>query len=141
MIVFVRIIFDISLYFISCSICTWRLYPIYDDNNNDYSLYGFKIHSLAYQIQLQAAANFKMPLRAVNLKWNSYISYFFYWLKKKQKKKYHLKKKTNIAKQTSTKHIYIYISLYFFVCFSPHIQPPTTTTTKKKKPTKPTKNL
>ncbi|KAH8420108.1 hypothetical protein KR009_005942 [Drosophila setifemur] len=27
-------------------------------------LYGFKIHSLAYQIQLQAAANFKMPLRA-----------------------------------------------------------------------------
>uniref|UniRef100_A0A1A9UUW2 Casein kinase II subunit beta n=1 Tax=Glossina austeni TaxID=7395 RepID=A0A1A9UUW2_GLOAU len=31
-------------------------------------LYGFKIHSLAYQIQQQAAANFKMPLRAVNLK-------------------------------------------------------------------------
>ncbi|XP_044252198.2 casein kinase II subunit beta isoform X5 [Drosophila takahashii] len=29
-------------------------------------LYGFKIHSLAYQIQLQAAANFKMPLRAKN---------------------------------------------------------------------------
>ncbi|XP_034489350.1 casein kinase II subunit beta isoform X3 [Drosophila innubila] len=27
-------------------------------------LYGFKIHSLAYQIQLQAAASFKMPLRA-----------------------------------------------------------------------------
>jgi len=34
-------------------------------------LYGFKIHSLAYQIQLQAAANFKMPLRAVNLKLNN----------------------------------------------------------------------
>ncbi|CAD7087474.1 unnamed protein product [Hermetia illucens] len=31
-------------------------------------LYGFKIHSLAYQIQLQAAANFKMPLRTVNSK-------------------------------------------------------------------------
>lgn len=31
-------------------------------------LYGFKIHSLAYQIQLQAAGNFKIPLRAVNLK-------------------------------------------------------------------------
>ncbi|EAL39490.3 AGAP011438-PA [Anopheles gambiae str. PEST] len=29
-------------------------------------LYGFKIHSLAYQIQLQAAANFKAPLRGVN---------------------------------------------------------------------------
>lgn len=46
----------------------------YADNNDHYSLYGFKIHSLAYQIQLQAAANFKMPLRAVNLKWNSYIN-------------------------------------------------------------------
>ncbi|XP_037039334.1 casein kinase II subunit beta isoform X1 [Bradysia coprophila] len=31
-------------------------------------LYGFKIHSLAYQIQLQAAANFKIPLRGVNFK-------------------------------------------------------------------------
>lgn len=30
-------------------------------------LYGFKIHSLAYQIQLQAAGNFKIPLRAVNV--------------------------------------------------------------------------
>lgn len=30
-----------------------------------FSLYGFKIHSLAYQIQLQAAANFKAPLRGV----------------------------------------------------------------------------
>lgn len=68
------------------------------------SLYGFKIHSLAYQIQLQAAANFKMPLRAVNLKWNFYIKYFFYWLienPKKKSNKYHLKKtKKNIAKQT-----------------------------------------
>ncbi|XP_059176587.1 casein kinase II subunit beta-like [Physella acuta] len=26
-------------------------------------LYGFKIHSLAYQLQYQAATNFKMPLR------------------------------------------------------------------------------
>ena len=33
-----------------------------------YSLYGFKIHSLAYQIQLQAAASFKAPLRGVNVK-------------------------------------------------------------------------
>lgn len=32
------------------------------------SLYGFKIHSLAYQIQLQHAANFKAPQRAVNYK-------------------------------------------------------------------------
>ena len=31
----------------------------------DFSLYGFKIHSLAYQIQLQAAANFKAPMRGV----------------------------------------------------------------------------
>uniref|UniRef100_A0A1B0DRH0 Casein kinase II subunit beta n=5 Tax=Phlebotominae TaxID=7198 RepID=A0A1B0DRH0_PHLPP len=31
-------------------------------------LYGFKIHSLAYQIQLQHAANFKAPQRAVNYK-------------------------------------------------------------------------
>lgn len=31
-----------------------------------FRLYGFKIHSLAYQIQLQAAGNFKMPLRTVN---------------------------------------------------------------------------
>lgn len=31
-----------------------------------YRLYGFKIHSLAYQIQLQAAGNFKIPSRAVN---------------------------------------------------------------------------
>ncbi|KAG8297991.1 Casein kinase II subunit beta [Homalodisca vitripennis] len=29
-------------------------------------LYGFKIHPLAYQIQQQAAANFKAPLRALN---------------------------------------------------------------------------
>lgn len=29
-------------------------------------LYGFKIHSLAYQIQLQAAGHFKVPMRAVN---------------------------------------------------------------------------
>lgn len=32
-----------------------------------FRLYGFKIHSLAYQIQLQAAGNFKIPLRAVNV--------------------------------------------------------------------------
>ncbi|KAL1382257.1 hypothetical protein pipiens_013273 [Culex pipiens pipiens] len=31
-------------------------------------LYGFKIHSLAYQIQLQAAANFKAPLRGCSAK-------------------------------------------------------------------------
>uniref|UniRef100_T1I5E7 Casein kinase II subunit beta n=1 Tax=Rhodnius prolixus TaxID=13249 RepID=T1I5E7_RHOPR len=29
-------------------------------------LYGFKIHPLAYQIQQQAAANFKTPLRAMS---------------------------------------------------------------------------
>lgn len=28
-------------------------------------LYGFKIHPLAYQIQQQAAANFKAPLRSL----------------------------------------------------------------------------
>jgi len=36
-------------------------------NNNNLSLfsrlYGFKIHNLAYQIQQQAAANVKTPLR------------------------------------------------------------------------------
>lgn len=29
-------------------------------------LYGFKIHPMAYQIQQQAAANFKAPMRAIN---------------------------------------------------------------------------
>ena len=29
-------------------------------------LYGFKIHHLAYQIQQQAAANFKAPMRAMS---------------------------------------------------------------------------
>ncbi|WAR31475.1 CSK2B-like protein [Mya arenaria] len=28
-------------------------------------LYGFKIHPLAYQLQFQAAANFKMPMRGI----------------------------------------------------------------------------
>jgi casein kinase II subunit beta len=28
-------------------------------------LYGFKIHPLAYQIQQQAAANFKAPMRTM----------------------------------------------------------------------------
>ena len=29
-------------------------------------LYGFKIHPLAYQIQQQAAANFKAPMRTMS---------------------------------------------------------------------------
>jgi casein kinase II subunit beta len=29
-------------------------------------LYGFKIHHLAYQIQQQAAANFKAPMRTMS---------------------------------------------------------------------------
>ena len=28
-------------------------------------LYGFKIHPMAYQLQQQAAANFKVPMRAM----------------------------------------------------------------------------
>ncbi|KAI8429340.1 hypothetical protein MSG28_000003, partial [Choristoneura fumiferana] len=38
-------------------------------------LYGFKIHPLAYQIQQQAAANFKAPLRS--LSYNNAIGLFF----------------------------------------------------------------
>lgn len=30
-----------------------------------FRLYGFKIHPLAYQLQYQAAANFKMPMRGI----------------------------------------------------------------------------
>ena len=29
----------------------------------DFRLYGFKIHPLAYNLQYQAASNFKMPMR------------------------------------------------------------------------------
>jgi hypothetical protein len=31
-----------------------------------FRLYGFKIHHLAYQIQQQAAANFKAPMRTMS---------------------------------------------------------------------------
>ena len=30
-----------------------------------FRLYGFKIHPLAYQLQFQAAANFKVPMRGI----------------------------------------------------------------------------
>lgn len=30
-----------------------------------FRLYGFKIHPLAYQLQYQAAASFKMPMRGM----------------------------------------------------------------------------
>lgn len=38
----------------------------YQGNINVARLYGFKIHPLAYQIQQQAAANFKAPLRSLS---------------------------------------------------------------------------
>nr|CCI79682.1 casein kinase II b subunit splicing isoform 318 [Homo sapiens]CCI79711.1 casein kinase II b subunit splicing isoform 324 [Sus scrofa] len=38
-----------------------------EDNPNQFvpRLYGFKIHPMAYQLQLQAASNFKSPVKTI----------------------------------------------------------------------------
>lgn len=51
--------------FVFCSVLLFALYKPVKLKNTHFRCLGFKIHPMAYQLQQQAAANFKAPLRSM----------------------------------------------------------------------------